>query len=153
MPGAVRKSSAAIRPENSGMAPLIIPAREESIHCWATAKRVSGIAIQTAPRKAILGKSSRSTRRRAPGTTDRASAPNATRRKATSPGSRSSRPNAIRRKEEPHMPAIAARRPHSIGPNASVRVPRDVLIMDEGRTGPDAIRPCAFICSCEPWTT
>src|SRR5919106_1292401 len=98
--GARRRRNAAVSAAKSGIAPLSMPASEESIHCWAIGNSRSGAAIHT----------------------------RAIRRKATSPGSNASRPSAMNTKEDPHISPIEARRPHSTGPNASARVPGAVVI-------------------------
>jgi hypothetical protein len=111
------------------MAPLSIPATDEEMpRSWATGNRSSGIDIQMIPTSTTLGQSSRATARRVPGTSASDSAPRAIRRKAISPGRKASSPMAIHRNEEPHMSPIAARRPHSAGPKASVRVPGAVVM-------------------------
>ena len=51
--GSWRTASAATRATISGVAALIIPASDESIHCWATANNTNGIAIQVTPTSAI----------------------------------------------------------------------------------------------------
>ena len=102
-----------------GTAPLIIPATEESIHCWAIGKSVSGMAIQMIPRAATRARSAGSMGRRARGTSASASIPSAIRASVITPGSNASRPMAMNRNEDPQMSAMPVRRPQSNPPKAS----------------------------------
>ena len=111
-----------------GTAPLSIPASEESIHCCPIGNSSNGAAIQTTPSSATRGRSLRSTGRWDPRNSESVSIPTATRPNATTPGPKCSRPISMNRKDEPHMAAIAARSPHSCGPNASRLVPSAVSI-------------------------
>ena len=118
-PGTRWETEAAISAANSGTPPLIIPASEESIHCWATEKSTNGPAIQTSPSSATSGRSERRTPRRAAGTSASVIAPNSTRRKATRPGSKCTRPISMNRKDAPHPNATPATSAQSSAPNAS----------------------------------
>ena len=56
----------------SGVAALIMPASDESIHCWATANSTNGIAIQVMPTRTTCAQSERGTGARAAGRNDSA---------------------------------------------------------------------------------
>ena len=93
---------------NSGVAALIIPASEESIHCWAVEKSKNGAASQISPRSAMYGQSERFTGWRAAGKRLSVAAPKAMRPKATSAGARCSRPMSISRKDGPQVKTTPA---------------------------------------------
>ena len=96
-----------------GMAPLIMPATLESIHCWAIGKSVSGMAIQTVPSRAMRPQSSRSTGWRACRKSASVAVPRPMRARVTTPGANERRPISMNRKDEPQMTAMTARMPQS----------------------------------------
>src|SRR5215216_2386424 len=104
-PGRCRTTIAATRAVNSGAAALIIPASDESIHCWATEKNMNGNAIQSTPSSAMSGHSERGTARRASAMRTSVTAPKSTRRNATRPGSKLSTPMSMNRNDEPQLNA------------------------------------------------
>ena len=90
-----------------------MPATLEVVHCWAMGNRSSGTAIQTTPRTAMRGQSSRSTRARALEKRASVAAPRPIRASVMTPGSNDRRPISMNRKDEPQMSAMAESSPQS----------------------------------------
>ena len=114
---------AATTAANSGTAPLIIPAREEEIHCWATGKRNIGTAIHVTATSPIDGQSCRGMGRRAAGNAASVPKPSANLPAVMNAGSKDSRLSAMRRNDDPQTAATAVNRAHSAKPNALACVP------------------------------
>ena len=124
-PGNARTTTAATSAVNSGAPALIIAARDDSIHCCATANSTNGMAIQITPSRAIGFHSERGTARRAAGSMTRVSAPKNTRAKATTGGAKCSSPISMNRNEAPQSEATTATSPQSAGVKAWPFVRRD----------------------------
>jgi hypothetical protein len=86
--GSRRTAQAATSATNSGVAALIMPASDESIHCWAIANSTKGIAIQVTASATIWGQAERGTGARAAEKAPSVSAPKAILPNATSAGAK-----------------------------------------------------------------
>ena len=116
--GALRSIRAATTAAKRGTAPLIIPANDDEIHCWATGNRYIGTAIQIRAMAPMAGQAARSIFRRAAGNAARVVNPTVKRAAVMNDGVKDSRLSAMRRNEEPQIAATATSRAHSTNPNA-----------------------------------
>ena len=133
--GSRRTAEAATSATNRGVAALIMPASEESIHCWAIANSTNGIAIQVTPSATICGQAERGTGPRAAGNAPSVSAPKAIRPNATSAGAKCSSPMSMKRNDAPQVSAT----PESIS-QSRVAKP-DGFVLEQGlAAGGDAHR-------------
>ena len=124
-----RTAEAATSATNRGVAALIMPASEESIHCWAIANSTKGIAIQVTPSATICGQAERGTGPRAAGNAPSVSAPKAIRPNATSAGAKCSSPMSMKRNDAPQV------RRHSGEHQPVARREPDGFVLEAGPRG------------------
>ncbi len=119
--------SEAIAAAKIGNDPFRRPVSPDAIRCSARGNNVNGIATHRNEIATNRGRSSRSTLRRAAGTSHNTAAPKRIRSHVISPGPNDSRPIAMNRNDDPQMAPIAPNNVQSRGVNAPRCVPSLVV--------------------------